>query len=370
MANILYDNTTSPDSWGGGNSGYPTADVENITAQAVGAGRISLQWTDPEDTVLDNAVLASWKSTIIVRKIGEVPQSIDDGVVILENEERNKYKDSPYTDTNNIIEGQVYYYRFFTKTDADVIGNNSASVKVTANAIHPILSDNTWEQISEAAESGIASQIWNIGDTIDITMSGKYKMSKYNNLVTFQNLVQTSETVTLEIWGFDIFDKSDGSGKAGIVFGSKHLLKDQTEITYSNQGTQYSKSLFHIYIEPAMYNALPSDVKAVVKPVDIIASTGFSYYSPETIKNEKVFLPSCVELGRNAASVYGSKLPIFTDNASRKRATRSGEYNSFLTMLRLSTGSYDGDYIGVDKNGNFDGGSESTVFYPLICFCV
>lgn len=92
--------------------------------------------------------------------------------------------------------------------------------------------------------------------------------------------------------------------------------------------------------------------------------------SPETIKNEKVFLPSCVELGRNASSVYGSKLPIFTDNASRKRATRSGEYNSSLTMLRLSTGFYDGDYIGVDENGNFDGGSESTVFYPLICFCV
>ena len=100
---------------GGGTKGYPTADVSNITGAPSGGLKILLKWTDPEDTVLDNAVLSSWHSTLIVRKMNSVPESVKDGVLILENTVKNQYQNTWYEDTNSLIDGATYYYRFFTK---------------------------------------------------------------------------------------------------------------------------------------------------------------------------------------------------------------------------------------------------------------
>ena len=40
----------------------------------------------------NNTTLSTWKSTIIVRKEGSAPKSPTDGVVILTNTSRDKYK--------------------------------------------------------------------------------------------------------------------------------------------------------------------------------------------------------------------------------------------------------------------------------------
>ena len=76
--------------------------------------------------------------------------------------------------------------------------------------IKPILKDNTWEQIIAASETNSIPSTWKVGDEIDLTLSGKY-----------------NETVTLQIWDFNHYDKSDGSGKANICFGMKNLMKDK-----------------------------------------------------------------------------------------------------------------------------------------------
>lgn len=189
---------------GGGTKGYPTADVSNITGAPSGGLKILLKWTDPEDTVLDNAVLSSWHSTLIVRKMNSVPESVKDGVLILENTVKNQYQNTWYEDTNSLIDGATYYYRFFTKSTEGIIGDGSPTIKVTASEYSDILANNTWDLISEAAESGIAKELWDIGDEIDISVGGTF-----------------SGTYTLQIWDFEHYEKSDGSGKAGIFSEQK-----------------------------------------------------------------------------------------------------------------------------------------------------
>ena len=76
--------------------------------------------------------------------------------------------------------------------------------------IKPVLKENTWEEIIWASEHDYIPDTWKVGDEIDLTLSGKY-----------------NETVTLQIWDFKHFDKSDGSGKANILFGMKHLMKKE-----------------------------------------------------------------------------------------------------------------------------------------------
>ena len=36
----------------------------------------------------------------------------------------------------------------------------------------PVLNNNTWEQISLAAQKGVAENVWRVGDTKEITLSG------------------------------------------------------------------------------------------------------------------------------------------------------------------------------------------------------
>jgi len=54
-------------------------------------GKVFLKWKDPDDTVIDGQVLCSWKKTIVVGKAGSLPESENDGEIIIENSVRNAY---------------------------------------------------------------------------------------------------------------------------------------------------------------------------------------------------------------------------------------------------------------------------------------
>ena len=157
---------------GGGNSGYPTADVSNITLRSLSGLKAGIRWTDPEDTTLDNVTLAEWNSTVVVRRDGTVPTSIDDGEIVIESTTRNQYQETEYIDQNGLEGGHTYYYRFFTKSASGVIGDGSPTVKMTAKSISPVLAENDWATIIEVAEAGAAAQTWKVGDEIDIESTG------------------------------------------------------------------------------------------------------------------------------------------------------------------------------------------------------
>lgn len=341
---------------GGGYKGYPTADVRDIALTSSGGLKNLLKWTDPEDTVLDNAALATWQSTIIVRKENSVPESIKDGVVILENIERNQYQNKWYEDTNGLVDGHTYYYRFFTKSVEGVIGDGSPTVKMTAHAVDPVLANNSWQMISESAEAGAASEIWEIGDEIEVTAGGTW-----------------NQTFVMQIWDFEHYDKSDGSGKAGIVFGCKYLTAGQYRMHSDMYCYGWNVSELRLSTLPSLLSALPEEVKSVIKEVKIFANYTQGYggaYKGEYA--DKIFIPNVEEMHLSydtGVTGCGEPFPIFTDNESRKKkvASESGAYAEY----RLRSGDESmSNFCLVSENGNWSAMREDYVTNICFCFCV
>ena len=313
----IFNNTSSS-----GNKGYPTADVSNIILRSLSGLRAGIRWTDPENTMVDNAVLSEWYSTIIVRKDGSVPESIEDGVLVIESTTRNQYQEIEYIDQNGLEEGHVYYYRFFTKSIAGVIGDGSPTVKMTAKKVSTVLAENDWATIIEVAESGAAPQTWKIGDEISITLTN-------------------GETMTMQIWAFDRYDKADGSGKAAITFGTKNLMKSVREVTIPSWEDTPADNVQDIALW--IDTILPAEIINSVKLVTVNSGDNGS----NIVTQNKVFIPALGELGLSHFTSSDEEFPafsIFTDNNSRikKLANGAGEAEDYFTRT-MQYSPYNGD---------------------------
>lgn len=91
--------------------------------------RIVLTWKDPKDTEIDGSLVSSWVKTTIVRKYGSYPESITDGVKIVENKIRDQYASDGYVDTD-FVSGEdryQYYYAAFPESDTGAISVNEAN---------------------------------------------------------------------------------------------------------------------------------------------------------------------------------------------------------------------------------------------------
>lgn len=87
--------------------------------------RNELRWKDPEDTYINGFLISTWAKTVIVRKEGSYPTDIVDGMVVIENRERNAYAEGFVDD--NFQEGDNvanYYYKAFPVSDTGAVSNN------------------------------------------------------------------------------------------------------------------------------------------------------------------------------------------------------------------------------------------------------
>ena len=191
----------------GSPKGYLPGDVYNVSITLKSDKTPIIKFSDPENLIIGGSTLSTWSSTILVRKESTIPASPTDGTVILTNTTKNKYSIDGYNDAS-IDKNKTYYYRFFTMSTDKVCNNNSTMIYPFACQLNSDAVD--WKFINDISESGVASSIWNVGDEIDITLTGKY-----------------AQTLTFQIWDFNYFDKADGTGKAGIVFGMKNLMKNK-----------------------------------------------------------------------------------------------------------------------------------------------
>ena len=343
-------------SGGGSSKGYPPGNVTNVTIKG-GYKKVTIKWTDPDDVVVGDKTLSTWQSTTLVRKKGSIPTSIKDGDIILETTEKNKYKNTEYTDNN--LEIDTYYYRFFV-CNTDKIYNNDSGMIYSAAVVEidPILKNNSWEQITAASESGIASSLWNIGDEINITLSGVF-----------------NETVTLQIWDFNHFDKSDGTGKAGIVFGMKNLMASTKSMNDgADNDTGWNGSYMRNTTMQTIYGSMPSALRSVIKEVNTYANAGggSTASSIGKLSKDKVFLPGSTEVGFTSQSGTESnqkQFPIFTGKNSRIKKMSNGTRPDDWWWLR-SPSYYDSHrFCYVSESGqSVDSGSYASYAYG-VCFC-
>ena len=340
---------------GSSSKGFPPGDVTNIYIVS-GNKYVKLKWTDPNTSVYNGSTLSTWSSTIIVRKEGSAPTSIKDGTVVLTNTTKNKYSSTPYTDSNVTV-GKTYYYRFYTLS-TDKVYNDSTSMiyAIKVLAADPVLKNNTWEQIAAISESGVASSLWKVGDEIDLTLSGSF-----------------NETVTLQIWDFNHFVKSDGSGKAGICFGKKNLMENKQYMNTSNANSGgWNNTAMKKIVMINIYNSMPTDLQNVIKEVNTYANIGGGSTSSNAGRpsKDKVFLPGCTEVGFTYQSNTESnqkQFPIFTDNNSRIKKMNNGSGDAYFWWTRSPSYGNAYNFCSVISDGGsyYDGASN----YYGVCFC-
>ena len=100
---------------GTGGSGNAPSNVVNPKIK-VGNQKLSISWGDPGDTIVNGQTISTWRGTKLVQKVGSYPEKVNDGILILDNQEKDKYKETPF-EVNNLVNGQTYYFALFPYGD-------------------------------------------------------------------------------------------------------------------------------------------------------------------------------------------------------------------------------------------------------------
>ena len=224
--------------------------------------------------------------------------------------------------------------------------------------IKPILKENDWSTIIEVANKGKAQNYWKVGDEMNLVLYGKY-----------------NETVTLQIWDFNHFDKSDGSGKANICFGMKHLMKDKEFMNpfYFNTGG-WNDSYMRNIIMKNIFNSMPTELRNGIKEVDTYANIGgeSSSSSQGLLSKDKVFIPGVTEVGdkwddQNQTETGQKKLPIFSNDSSRIKKLNNGNGLTEWWWTRSPYYIYDTCFCRFNADGVC--GVNSADLSCGVCFC-
>lgn len=95
--------------------GIPTNTITYPKLKIAANGKdFTLSWMDPNDTVVGAFTLAAWKQTIIVAKLGAIPESPDDGIEITRSTTRNQYAYTPFS--GSLDSAANYIFRAFPMT--------------------------------------------------------------------------------------------------------------------------------------------------------------------------------------------------------------------------------------------------------------
>lgn len=366
-------------SGGGSSKGYPPGNVTNVKIKngpitKDGKSKIMyLSWKDPDDIVVGDKTISTWERTIVVRSKEKVPSNYpsSDGVTVVgDKHERNSWTEKdPWKDfiwLNRDTYG-TYYYRFFTINTDGVINQSPDMIyKVEVKEYDTVLSKNTWDQIAAASESGTASDIWKVGDEIDIKLSGTY-----------------NETITLQIWDFNHFDKSDGSGKAGICFGCKYLSSSINSVMCTrNSNSEWADTYMRNTTMSKVLNSMPAELQSVIKEVKLYtasvktnSSTGQTVKGKGTLSQDKVFIPGFTEIFgaskysmQSACETGQKKISIFTDSKYRIKTKSDGAPNSEYWWWTRSPEVNRDNFQVVTDTGNYRSCPADDLYW-YTCFC-
>ena len=130
-----------PGGSGSGTGGITLAPVDGITT-LVSSGRVYIKWTDPSDITIDDAPLATWSGTLLVRKAGSAPTSRRDGTIVVDSKTRNQYSTEYFCDSG-LSDGTTYYYKFFPYTTSNAYTDSDECV-FTATPTKQVSGIDSW----------------------------------------------------------------------------------------------------------------------------------------------------------------------------------------------------------------------------------
>ena len=107
----------------------------NVTDLKIKTGNtnLTIMWSDPKDTVVEGQVVCLWKGTKVVYKVGGYPLNANDGTLVVDNQERDKYKTNGIQ-VNNLTNGETYYFALFPYSDKKVYNKNESN-RITGSPV-------------------------------------------------------------------------------------------------------------------------------------------------------------------------------------------------------------------------------------------
>lgn len=122
---------------------------------------IVLSWTDPDDIMVNEAILAEWDKTVLVRKEGSYPTNPTDGTVLVTTSRslinKNYYRDHSFID-DTVDLSKTYYYMLFSQTTAGTWNNLIANKFTSGTGL-------SWQQVGEFVEAGRGPDLFPVGTT-------------------------------------------------------------------------------------------------------------------------------------------------------------------------------------------------------------
>lgn len=108
-----------------GGGGISPKDCSEISVRE-GNTKLTIFWDDPEDTVVEGQTLCKWAGTKLVVKQGAFPENVNDGILLVDNKERNHYSKSGGTgyEYSSLTNGTTYYFALFPYSDQKAVNNS------------------------------------------------------------------------------------------------------------------------------------------------------------------------------------------------------------------------------------------------------
>lgn len=101
---------------------------------------IEIRWKDATDVILGNNVFSEWQGTRLIKKENSAPLDENDGEILLNNEEKNKYINAPYID-NNVDNNKVYFYALFPYSKKNIFNTSVSNIRKIIKTGEEVLDD-------------------------------------------------------------------------------------------------------------------------------------------------------------------------------------------------------------------------------------
>lgn len=179
----------------------------------------------------------------------------------------------------------------------------------------------------------------------------------------------THESIALEACGFRKYYLSDNTSKrCSFSLLASHLLGRAEKWNKSNTNSGgWANSELNTSLNTRLYNAMPTQIKALLKKVIVYSSVG--QMSTELSSSDcYITIPALIEVDPTRTSEpynsEGTSISYLNTNASRKRAFDNGDYNAY--WLRTPNVDYSNYIWRVDADGQTQPITNATTEYGVL----
>lgn len=220
---------------------------------------------------------------------------------------------------------------------------------------------DSWLTIASVAESGTASNYYNIGDTKTVNLPGigsmDFEIADFNH---------------------DYLSGSTSAQTAGITLITKNLLYTTYKMNNSDTNVGgFPASQLYQTLSTTIFNALPAELQNVAKTIYKWYGTGNNTSNGQWF-GSKIWIPLEYELfgsssfGPTTEQSTGNarKYPIFTDKNSRIKRMNNGSGNANYYWAASPNRDNANNFVIVNTDGTINNGSAANLYGVAFGLCV